>query len=176
MNLAKWSRPVRRGPSVRSIVNVPLDARTDPMQPAGVPFCDLPPIDRYARVLSAMAQPGVDPEAVLVEFGLSAADWDELEAHCDSLLDATSQTDEQVLEQLGKLAEGLQLVGVAEGPAPVDFETWLQLAHACQIGAPLDPLLRARQVTLQDFLSSQSHWLRRMASDPELLERYQRVK
>jgi hypothetical protein len=146
------------------------------VQSEGVPFGDLPPIDRYARVLAALAQPGVDPEVILAGFGLTAADWDALEADCDALLSSEGLTDEQSMEYLGKLAEALQPIDVPAGTAPVDFETWLQLARACQIGAPLDPLLRAHQVTLQDFLSAQAHWVRRLVSDPTLMDRYQSVK
>jgi hypothetical protein len=143
------------------------------MQPDGTPFGDLGLFEKYVRVLSALAEPGVEAESILASFGLTSKDWDELEEQCDSLLCSDGLSDEQLLDYLGKLTQGLRPSDTQQGSPAVEFETWLQLTRACQLGCPIESLLRKRQLSLQNFLSAQAFWLGRLAKDPELMSRYQ---
>lgn len=130
--------------------------------------------DQYVRILSALSRPGVDPDAVLAEFGLSEAEWDALEESCEARLNSDEVDDEKTVEYLGRLAQGLCSASTQQQEPNIDFDTWLAVVRACRTGAQFEAQLALRRFELSEFLAAQAYWIQRMAKEPELLARYRR--
>jgi hypothetical protein len=129
-------------------------------------------IQTYARIATALGAPGVDPEEVLAQEGLTFETWNELEDRFDALGCSEELSDTQLIDYLGALAQGLSPLPIEPSQPSVDFESWLRIARACQSGAPVESLLQKHGVTLERFLSAQAHWLKRLVKDPTCMARY----
>jgi hypothetical protein len=142
------------------------------MASGNIPLSELPPIEQYACVLGKLTEPGADFEQVLAGLGLTEEAWAKLEEDCDALLSSDELSEDETVTLLGKLATGIRPAVNEGAKVSVDFDTWCGLSRASQAGQDLADLLASRRIHLQDFLSAQAYWLRRLTTEPELMARY----
>ena len=140
------------------------------------PEADPPPLplEVYAQVLSELSQ-GADFEQLLATHGLDEETWEQAESYWDSRIDAEELPDDDnptVPPLLATLAGALQHAQARAAAPELNFEQYLELMIALRgVDNPVDWLHR-RAIQLEKFLDAQRYWLSRIATDPELRERY----
>jgi hypothetical protein len=131
------------------------------------------PLELYARILAELAHGQSDLARVLARYGLDEAQWVALSARCEVALDVSDESnDASELERFSAAFAQAQ-AEFAGGPAP--FEEWLEVLAALQRGEALPAALERLKLTLDRYLATQAHWVRRVAKDPELNARMQAV-
>jgi hypothetical protein len=135
-------------------------------------------VEAYAAILAALADPNADRAAVLAAHGLDEGAWEAIDAQWQRRLSAAADgaDDEQpappLLVAFAEAFAGAQRAAVE---TLLSFERYVELTRVMSRGGAIGDELTRLRVTLPEYLRAHEHWMRRMADDPALAERFTRA-
>ena len=135
-------------------------------------------LDAYVRLATALAQAGDRREQLLAERGLDEDSWNALEEGWLARLERAEQEhgDQPGVPPLvAQHAEAFAraMCEAADGVLP--FERYVEVTCAFQRGGDVANTLERFSVSLPTYLQAHQHWAQRLAVDPELAARWQRM-
>jgi hypothetical protein len=128
-------------------------------------------LERYATISAELARAGAEFEVVLARHGLDDTAWERLVQRAEALLDREDPEEEAA--ELERFAGAFARARARTAGPPVEFDVWLGVVSALRRGEALLHVLERAGLTLDAYLSAQSHWAPRVAREPELLAKFQ---
>ena len=133
-------------------------------------------VEAYATLLASLADPEADRAAVLAAYGLDEASWEPTDAAWQARLSAAAEAidgeEPTAPPLLVAFAEAFAAAQRAQAQELLSFERYVELTRVVTRGGPIGEELKRRRVTLPEYLRAHEHWMRRMAEDPALAERF----
>ena len=135
-------------------------------------------IDLYAGIAVEIADGAGDPEVVLARHGLDEARWDAIDNGWQArLAEATDEGVEDGIPPL--LAAYAQAMARAQkaraGAGVASFERFAEAMRLFQRSGDMPATLQRTGLTLQDFLRASQHWTSRLAVEPDLAAKFERL-
>jgi hypothetical protein len=131
-------------------------------------------VEAYARLQVALADPQADAAAVLAMYGLDEERWAALDGEWQARI-AAADSDEGVPPLVAAYAEAFVKAQRARAEEPIAFERYVELTRRVQRASDVPALLRELHVTFDQYLAAHAHFATRMASDPDLADRFTRA-
>jgi hypothetical protein len=137
-------------------------------------------IDVYVKIAVEVAEGGADREAVLAGHGLSSERWDTIDDAWQARLSEASDRagdDDGLPPLLAAYADAMARAqkARAEDYGVVALERFAQAMLLLQRGGDTAGVLKKVGLTIQEFLRASQYWTRRIVSDPEIAERFQKT-
>ena len=135
-------------------------------------------VEAYAALLAALADPVADRAVVLSAHGLDEDSWEAIDAEWQRRLsaaaDATTE-DEPAPPLVVAFAEAFAKAQRAGARTVLSFERYLEVTRVMGRGGAVGEEMKRLQVTLAEYLRAHEHWMRQMAADPALADRFSRA-
>jgi hypothetical protein len=136
-------------------------------------------VEAYATILASLADPEADRAAVLAAYGLDEASWEPTDtawqARLSAAADAVDVEEPTAPPLLVAFAEAFAAAQRAQAKALLSFERYVEITGVVTRGGAVGDELKRLRVTLPEYLRAHEHWMRKMAEDPALSERFARA-
>jgi hypothetical protein len=135
-------------------------------------------VEAYAALLATLADPAVDRAEALFAHGLDEDSWEAIDAEWQRRLSAAADAateDEPAPPLLLAFAEAFASAQRAGARTVLSFERYLEVTRVIGRGGAVGEEMKRLQVTLAEYLRAHEHWMREMAADPALSERFTRA-